>query len=81
MALVPIGNNMSIDTDDLEQAEYHYYCKAKTIGRYDIANKILKGDILAEDIERNENHKFDCLVDDATYIMLKLAYNNRKVEA
>lgn len=31
MALVPCGKDCYIDTDDLEQPEYYYYCKAKDL--------------------------------------------------
>jgi hypothetical protein len=61
MALVSIGNGVSIDTDDLEQAEYHYYCKAKSLKRWDTASLILTGRITAERIETEE--KFEWLRD------------------
>lgn len=31
MALVSIGNDTFIDTDDLNQREYHYYRKAESL--------------------------------------------------
>lgn len=51
MALIPIGNEMFIDTDDLEQAEYHYFRKAESIGRHDTARRILRGQLTAEQID------------------------------
>ena len=61
MALISIGNGVSVDTDDLEQSEYHYYCKAKSLGRWDTASLILRGRITAERIETEE--KFEWLRD------------------
>lgn len=69
MALVQIGwepavypasynNEVYRDTDDLNQAEYHYYCKAKDLDRHDIALAILRDDINAEDIENDEEYKW-----------------------
>ena len=58
MALIEIGNGVSIDTDDLEQAEYHYYCKATSLGRSDTASLILTGRITAERIETEEIFKW-----------------------
>ena len=51
MALIPIGNEMFIDTDDLEQAEYHYFRKAESMGRHDTARRILRGQLTAEQID------------------------------
>ena len=60
MALVQIGNDVYRDTDDLEQAEYHYYRKAEELGRHDIAIDILKGRIDAFDIDNDS--EYDWLV-------------------
>lgn len=56
MALIPLGNEMFIDTDDLEQAEYHYYRKAESLagkvpGAQDVARRILRGQLTAEQID------------------------------
>ena len=53
MALISIGNDTYIDTDDLEQAEYHYFRKAESMGRRDVAKRILSGYLNAEDIDTN----------------------------
>lgn len=76
MALVPCGYTKdgygrlvmySIDTDDLDDAEYHYYCKARDLsnkvkGASKVAKDILTGVLKANDIEGNP--KFDWLTDD-----------------
>lgn len=51
MALIPIENEMFIDTDDLEQAEYHYFRKAESMGRQDTARRILRGQLTADQID------------------------------
>ena len=70
MALVPIGHDTYIDTDDLDQPEYHYYCKAKNMKANDLqekgidadpfstARRILLGRLTADEIERNPEYKW-----------------------
>lgn len=58
MALVPCGKDQCFDTDDLEQAEYHYYCKARKLRRHCTATKILRGEIDAYDIENSDKYKW-----------------------
>ena len=53
MALIPVGKDMFKDTDDLEQAEYHYFRKAESMGCRDVAKRILLGCPDAEDIDTN----------------------------
>ena len=50
------NNEVYIDTDDLEQAEYHYYRKAESLGENRVALDILRGDLTAEDIETDEKY-------------------------
>lgn len=56
MAMISIGQEKYIDTDDLEQAEYHYFRRAEELGRRDIAMYILKGQIDAFDIEHDAEY-------------------------
>ena len=56
MALVRVIGGISIDTDDLDQAEYHYYRKAEGQKRWGLADAILKGRVTAKDIETNEKY-------------------------
>ena len=70
MSLVPIGGNEFIDTDDLDQPEYHYYCKAKGMKRSDLldrgidadpqrtARAILLGRLDADTIERDPEYSW-----------------------
>lgn len=58
MAMIPIGTATFIDTDDLEQAEYHYFRKAEALGRHDVAMDILKGRIDAFDIDHNSKYEW-----------------------
>lgn len=58
MAMIKICADTFIDTDDLEQAEYHYYCKAKALGRGDVAMDILTGRIDAFDIDNDSEYKW-----------------------
>lgn len=58
MAMIPIGHEEYIDTDDLEQAEYHYFRKAEALGRHDIAIAILKGQIDAFDIDNDSEYEW-----------------------
>ena len=56
MALVPIGNDTFIDTDDLNQREYHYYRKAESLAdevptALHTAGQILRGRLTAEQID------------------------------
>lgn len=83
MALVPCGYTKdeygrpvmySIDTDDLDDAEYYYYCRAKKLsGKVSKASKVarmlLLGELKATDIEGN--HEYDWLTDDLAYIVLQ----------
>ena len=59
-AIYPASYNNEVyrDTDDLEQAEYHYYRKAEALGENRVALDILRGDLTAEDIETNEEYKW-----------------------
>lgn len=58
MALVRCGKDTYIDTDDLEQAEYHYYCKAKRLGKDNIARKILTGLLTADEIDNSDEFEW-----------------------
>lgn len=51
MALIEIGNGIFKDTNDLEQAEYHYFRKAESMGHRDVARRILLGYLTAKDID------------------------------
>lgn len=51
MALIQVGADTYIDTDDLPQAEYHYFRKAESLGYHRVAIAILEGRVTAEDIE------------------------------
>lgn len=56
MALIRIGEDTYKDTDDLEQAEYHYFRKAESLASkvpnaQDVARRILMGNITAEQID------------------------------
>lgn len=85
MALVVIGTTkdyadrpveISKDTDDLDDKTYGYYFDAKKIGRDDLALKILKEDLTAEEIEADK--RFNCLTDTFCYTMAKLTVQNQK---
>lgn len=52
-----INEAMYTDTDDLNQAEYHYYRKAERIGEPLTAKAILRGTINAEMIESDQKYK------------------------
>lgn len=72
MALIPCGYTKdeygrtvaySIDTDDLDDAEYHYYCKArdlrnKVAGALKTAREILLGELRASEIEHNPKYSW-----------------------
>lgn len=73
MSLVPIGKDTHIDTDDLDNQEYHYYCKAKNLEEslpyndenYQTVNKyrllkysILCGRLSAYEIETNPKYEW-----------------------
>ena len=51
MALIEVSKGIFKDTDDLEQAEYHYFRKAESMKHHDIARRILLGCLTAEDID------------------------------
>ena len=53
MALIEVCKGIFRDTDDLEQAEYHYFRKAESMGRRDVAKRILSGYLDANDIDTN----------------------------
>ena len=53
MAMIPVGNNVYIDTDDLEQPEYHYFRKAQRLNLHKYARRILPGNLTAIEIETN----------------------------
>ena len=36
MAMIPVGEDVYIDTDDLEQPEYHYFRKAQSLSAREI---------------------------------------------
>lgn len=59
MAMIEVCKGIFRDTDDLAQAEYHYFRKAERMGRHDIAKKILSGYIDANVIDTNP--KFEWL--------------------
>lgn len=44
------------DTDDLDDAEYHYYCNAKKLPEYNWAWQILIGNLTAELIESDDRY-------------------------
>ena len=58
IAMILIGTDTFIDTDDLEQAEYHYFRKAESLGRRDIARAILKGRIDAFEIDHDSEYEW-----------------------
>jgi hypothetical protein len=56
MALIEVGSGIFRDTDDLEQAEYHYFRKAESFAgkvpnAKDTARRILLGNLTAEQID------------------------------
>lgn len=56
MAPIEVSKGIFRDTDDLEQAEYHYFRKAeslagKVLDAQDIARRILLGYLTAEQID------------------------------
>ena len=59
MAMIEVCKGIFRDTDDLEQAEYHYFRKAESMGRRDVAKRILSGYLTAKDIDTNP--KFEWL--------------------
>lgn len=66
-----------VDTDDLDQLSYYYYCRAKSISRKHskagvIASRILRGRLTGEDIEQDKD-RYSFLTDEAQYMMLKIA--------
>lgn len=58
MALIEVCSGIFRDTDDLEQAEYHYFRKAESMGRRDVAKRILSGYLTAEDIDTNPGYEW-----------------------
>ena len=58
MALIEVSEGIFKDTDDLEQAEYHYFRKAESMGRRDVAKRILSGYLDAEEIDTNPKFKW-----------------------
>ena len=58
MALIEVSKGIFRDTDDLEQAEYHYFRKAESMGHRDVARRILLGYLTAEDIDTNPEFKW-----------------------
>ena len=57
MALVLVDKDTYIDTDELEQPEYYYYCKVKRIKPNSMLGiAILKGKLTAHDIETDEHY-------------------------
>ena len=58
MALIEVCSGIFRDTDDLEQAEYHYFRKAESMGRRDVAKRILSGYLTAEDIDTNPRYEW-----------------------
>lgn len=58
MALIEIGNGIFKDTDDLEQAEYHYFRKAESMKHHDVARRILLGYLTAKDIDTYPGYKW-----------------------
>jgi len=59
MAMIEVCKGIFRDTDDLEQAEYHYFRKAESMGRWDVAKRILSRYLDAEEIDTNP--KFEWL--------------------
>ena len=59
-AIYPASRNRAVyrDTEELRQAEYHYYRKAEELGEHGVALDILRGEIDAEDIETDERYKW-----------------------
>ena len=53
MALIQVHEGIYRDTDELEQAEYHYFRKAESMGRWDVAKRILSKYLTAEEIDTN----------------------------
>ncbi len=51
MALIEVCEGIFRDTDDLEQAEYHYFRKAESMGRRDVAKRILSKYLTAKEID------------------------------
>lgn len=60
MALVYTSFGSYVDTDDLDQPEYHYYRKAKDLGADVIARKILIGRLTATEIDTNPDYAWLC---------------------
>lgn len=58
MALIEVSKGIFRDTDDLEQAEYHYFRKAEALGKRDVAKRILSGYLTAEDIDTNPRYEW-----------------------
>lgn len=58
MALIEVCNGIYRDTDDLEQAEYHYFRKAESMGHWDIAKRILSGYLDAEEIDTDPGYEW-----------------------
>lgn len=49
---------VSYDTDELDNPEYYYYHKAKSLGRNDVAKQILIGELKAYEIEESEEYEW-----------------------
>jgi hypothetical protein len=58
MALIEVCNGIFRDTDDLEQAEYHYFRKAEALGRREVAKRILSGYLTAKDIDTDTMYEW-----------------------
>ncbi len=56
MAMIPVGEDVYIDTDDLEQPEYYYFRKAQSLGMTGYASQILRGYLSAREIESNPKY-------------------------
>ena len=66
MALISVGYQIIkgtkcevfYDTDELDNPEYYYYHKAKSLGRNDVAEQILVGELTAKTIEESEEYEW-----------------------
>ncbi len=51
MALIEVCEGIFRDTDDLDQAEYHYFRNAESMGRRDVVKSILSKYLTAKEID------------------------------
>ena len=59
MALVSVGKGLYRDTDELEQAEYYYYCKARKLRPDSLTYiAILEGRLDADTIETDPRYEW-----------------------